>query len=381
MQNLSCKTCGGCPLRHLNKEQYETEKLSDFKQIISSVKCSDIKFDAPIFIKDGSRRRADMEFCVDKKGASLGFNEAKSHNLVDIQICPMLSAKLNALLPNLHDFIKEFSSIALYIKKNKKNTEKVYIKKGSIRLLEADNGIDIFLILPTDINVEHRMLIAEFVNLNQDIIRFSYSVNNSSSEVIVSKSSPKLYIKDYEIDIPTASFLQASKDAENKMIDKMLSYMGNTTGKIADLFCGLGTFTYPLSINKSNKITSIDSSQISLSGLQKAIAFNQIHNVKVINRNLFKDPLDEAELKEFDALVIDPPRAGAHEQCRKILQLPNSDKPQKIVFISCNPQTFIFDANILIDASYKLTNITLIDQFVYSSRMELIALFTLTPDK
>ena len=118
MQNLSCKTCGGCPLRHLNKEQYETEKLSDFKQIISSVKCSDIKFDAPIFIKDGSRRRADMEFCVDKKGVSLGFNEAKSHNLVDIQICPMLSAKLNALLPNLHDFIKEYCIIKNHNKYN-----------------------------------------------------------------------------------------------------------------------------------------------------------------------------------------------------------------------------------------------------------------------
>ncbi|MBR5154529.1 MAG: class I SAM-dependent RNA methyltransferase [Alphaproteobacteria bacterium] len=381
MQNLLCSNCGGCPLRGLSEEQYQSDKLFNFKRVISSLKNPPIEFDESIFIKDGFRRRGEMEFCIEKKELKLGFNEAKSHNIVNIKTCSMLTEKLNVLLPKLHDFIKEFSEIPVIIPKSKKHQERLFIRKGSIRFLEADNGIDIILILPLEINVEHRMLISEFVNRNQEIIRFSYKVNNSQSETVVCVATPKLYIKEYDIEIPSETFLQASKHAQDLMIEKVLDYLGTTTGKIADLFCGLGTFTYPLALNKDNKITSIDSSQSSLKGLEKNIASNQIQNVKVINRNLFKDPLDEEELKEFDAIVIDPPRAGAHEQCRKILELTNNNKPKKIVFISCNPQTFVYDANLLIEADYVLKNITLIDQFVYSHHSELIALFTLNPEK
>ena len=108
------------------------------------------------------------------------------------------------------------------------------------------------------------------------------------------------------------------------------------------------------------------------------MAKNQIHNVKVINQNLFKYPLEEDELKSLKAIVIDPPRAGAHSQCLSIASLPDNKKPQKIVFVSCNPQTFVNDAKTLIEANYTLEKITLVDQFVYSKHLELIALFTLT---
>ena len=131
---------------------------------------------------------------------------------------------------------------------------------------------------------------------------------------------------------------------------------------------------------KGVDVLSIDSSGVSLKGLEKAIAVNQIHNVKIVNKNLFKYPLDKDELKGLEALVIDPPRAGAHEQCRQIAQMDNKDKPKKIVFVSCNPSTFVYDANTLIQGNYKLEKITLVDQFVYSNHMELIALFTLNQE-
>ena len=110
--------------------------------------------------------------------------------------------------------------------------------------------------------------------------------------------------------------------------------------------------------------------------MKKALNRNQIHNVKVINKNLFKYPLDEAELKDIKALVIDPPRAGAHEQCREISKISGKNRPEKIIFVSCNPKTFVYDAQLLIDAGYTFERVTLIDQFVYSKHQELIALFT-----
>ncbi len=380
MQNSLCGSCGGCPLRGSDISSYRKQKESNFKDIISNIKNSTPIIDEPIFIEDGLRRRAEMDFCFEKKELKLGFNENKSHNIIDINQCLMLDSSLNEILPKIKEFLKEFISIAITVKVKKNKIETKYINKGSIRLLKADNGIDVLFVLPINPGVEHRMLVADFVNLNEKIIRFCWQINNSAPEEIVTKISPKLYISDYEIDIPVGAFLQASKDAETKMINKVLGYLGEVSGSLADLFCGLGTFTYPLSKIKGVDVLSIDSSGVSLKGLEKAIAVNQIHNVKVVNKNLFKYPLDKDELKGLEALVIDPPRAGAHEQCRQITQVDNKDKPKKIVFVSCNPSTFVYDANTLIQGNYKLEKITLVDQFVYSNHMELIALFTLNQE-
>ena len=381
MQNKECKTCGGCPLRNLELNDYRSQKIDEFKKVLSSIKEKDFLIDEPIFIEDGLRRRAEMAFCYENKELKLGFNEAQSSNIVDLTKCMMLDASLNKLLPILHNFLEDIISIPVIISTKKKRVERVFIKKGSVRLLKADNGIDILLIIDNAPNVEHRMLIAEFVNSNQDVLRVSWQEKNKKPEEIVTKSVPMLNIKGYEIAIPQGAFLQASKDAEDKMIDKVMEYLDNTSGKIMDLFCGLGTFTYPLSLNKNNEIISVDSSDVSLKGLEKALAVNQIHNVKVINKNLFKYPLEKDDFNNIKAIVIDPPRAGAHEQCREILKLNNEQKPQKIVFVSCNPKTFVYDANVLIEANYNFERVTLVDQFVYSNHMELIALFTLNQDK
>ena len=380
MINSQCELCGGCPLRVLPLEEYRTLKVSDFKKTISQIKNAKPIFDEPIFINDGLRRRAELDFVYEKKQLKLGFYQSKTHNIIDINNCPMLHQSLCGVLPDLRRFLSDLCSIVIAIK-NKKKIISSTITKGSVRILKADNGIDIMLIVSNQASVEYRMLISEFVNMKPQIIRFSWQYNAELPETIVEKISPMLYISNYSINIPQGAFLQASKEAENSMINKMLEYVGNESGRIVDLFCGLGTFTYPLAKNPKNNILSVDSSSLSLDGLRKAISQNQIHNVEVLNRNLFKYPLDQQELKGAKILVIDPPRASAHEQCREIAKIPHKDLPQKIVFVSCNPQTFVYDADTLISSGYELSRVTLVDQFVYSNHQELIALFTLNPNK
>lgn len=377
----NCQNCGGCVFRTMEKQAYRQKKENDFKQTIGLIKNTSPSFDSSIFIDDGLRRRADIGFSYQKGKLTLGFNEASSHNLVDITECPMLTPELNALLPNLRAFLREFCSIKQTIKNKKKKLETITIKEGSVYLLKADNGIDIVLSLPQNPALEHRLLVADFINANADVIRISWSVKEMLAEKIAEKQPPELYIAGYAIEIPPKAFLQASKDAEQAMIKTVLSYMSPTTGKIADLFCGLGTFTYPLAQNKENELISADSSKTSLQGLKKALDRNQIQNVKIIERNLFKYPFDADDLKGVKAIVIDPPRAGAHEQCRTLAGLAPNAKPEKIVFISCNPKTFVYDAQVLVDAGYVFERVTLVDQFVYSKHQELIALFTHNPEK
>ena len=377
MQDSECEICGGCPFRSLGLKAYRQNKTEDFKKTISIIKGVDPLFDEPVFVDDGNRRRAEMSFEYTKKELKLGFNEEKSHNIINISRCAMLDENLNSLLLPLRAFLESFCQIKETIKNKKKKFETISINKGKIYLLHADNGVDILLDLAKTPGLEHRLLVADFVNANAEICRFSWQINNVSPETIIEKHPPELYVKDYAIEIPQGVFLQATKASETAMIEKVLNYMNPLTGKIADLFCGLGTFTYPLAKIKSNEIISADSSALSLKGLEKALNRNQIQNVKVINRNLFKYPFDKDDLKNIKAIVIDPPRAGAHEQCRTLANLPQDIKPLKIVFISCNPKTFVYDAELLIEGGYTFERVTLIDQFVYSKHQELIALFTL----
>lgn len=375
MSNDSCNLCGGCIFRAMKKEEYRQKKEADFKHTVSLVKNATPVFDEPVFIDDGLRRRAVMSFNYKKHELKLGFNERESHNLVDIKECPMLTTNLNRLLPDLHNFLEEFSQIKITVK-NKKKIEYKTICSGLLHLLEADNGIDMMLAIEDTPALNHRLLIADFVNSVEQINRFSLKVKQFLPETVVEKITPELHIADCVIAVPEAGFLQASKKAETEMIAKVLEYMDNTRGKIADLFCGLGTFTYPLAKMAGNEIISSDSYEPALEGLRKAINRNQLQNVTVINRNLFKYPFDKDDLKSVKAVVIDPPRAGAHEQCREIAQMEDHIKPEKIIFISCNPQTFVYDAQTLITAGYTFEKVTLIDQFVYSKHQELIALFT-----
>ena len=378
MVKANCQNCGGCALRELDESTYRQTKENDFKRTLAQLKETSPAYDDPIFIADGSRRRANMSFALEKNIVKLGFNEAASHNLIDIEICPMLDSVINSFLPIFHHFLSEFSQIPITIK-NKKKIITTQIRQGIVQILHADNGLDVLLEIDTAPSLEHRLLVADFVNNLPDICRFSWQIKSSPAETVVEKISPELHIANCVIKIPQGVFLQASKTAETLMIEKVLNYMGNTRGKIADLFCGLGTFTYPLAKQYGNEIISVDSFAPSLKGLEQALHFNQIHNVTVINKNLFKYPLDEADLKGVKALVIDPPRAGAHDQCREIVKIPADKRPEKIIFVSCNPKTFVYDAELLIAAGYRFERVTLVDQFVYSKHEELIALFTFNP--
>ena len=156
----------------------------------------------------------------------------------------------------------------------------------------------------------------------------------------------------------------------------MLKYLGETNGKIADLFCGVGTFSYPLARNIKNKIIAIDSSERLLDGFRRSVNKNMISNIEIITKNLFKYPLDVKELQGFSAVVFDPPRAGAAAQVAELAALPQNERPEKIIAVSCNPGTFVNDANKLLESGYKLIEVTMVDQFVYSNHSELVALFT-----
>lgn len=366
--------CGGCALRHLGEEAYRALKVKNFEHVISGIKSDSCKLNPPVFISDGRRRRASFAFRYNKKGLLFGFNGEASHDIADISECPLLTKGLNEILPFVRRLLIAVCSEPYTVKKGKKLITQT-ISAGDVFVCDADNGIDIVLEYDAPLELSHRMAIFELSQSNNRIIRISHRRSAfAEAETIIEKSRPYIKIGRYDVLIPAGTFLQPSKEGQEALGRLVMRYLEDVKGNIADLFCGVGTFSYLLADLPDVRITAVDSSESLLKGFKDSVNANRIPNIEIICKNLFKYPLDEKELKEFSAVVFDPPRAGAKAVCAELAAAEN--KPAVVVAVSCNPATFVNDANKLIEGGYNLTEITMVDQFVYSNHSELVACFT-----
>ena len=371
--------CGGCRYRNLSKEAYQELKEAELKRQLSGLVDAPEEYGRPIFIEDGQRRRASLAFERKKGKFILGFNAHHSKEIVDIEACALLTPQLNqVLLPikNLLNNLFTEPQSPLKGRAGKKKTQKSPILSGDIWLTQADNGIDMVIETAAEFGLQQREAISDFLQQEHNIIRISHRDGpNSAAETLLEKTQPKITMGGVDVYIPAGTFLQASKSAETAMINLVQSYIGEDSGLIADLFCGVGTFSYPLSRRKENKILAVDSNAEALKAFVRTVNRNEISNIKILEKNLFKYPLDKEELKGFDIIIFDPPRAGAKAQIKEIASMNDDKKPQKIIGISCNPTSFVADANALIKSGYKLQTVTMVDQFTYSQHTELTSLF------
>ena len=172
---------------------------------------------------------------------------------------------------------------------------------------------------------------------------------------------------------PPGGFLQASREGEAALIG-LVKQAAAGAKKIADLFSGCGTFALPLA--RDATLFAVDSDRASIEALARAAGDAQgaglkINPVKSEARDLFERPLTAKELKGFDAIVFDPPRAGAAAQAAEIA----ASGVATVIGVSCNPATFARDARIIVGGGYALSQATPVDQFVYSPHVELVGVF------
>lgn len=372
------QNCGGCCFRDKTQEEYQNLKEQKIKGILSAgLKECNYNWNTPVFLPDGTRRRAALAFMRTKNGLVLGFNENHSNVIADCAQCLMLTPKINSALPALREFLTELTAVKTVKKLKGKKTIVSSLNKGDVLILEADNGLDIVLEADTELTLDSRMAIFDYVNNDANIIRFSFrSKPDEQAEPVVEKLKPIIKIGGFDIYVAAGTFLQASKVGQDALTSLVVQYIGDTKGKIADLFCGIGTFSYPLAENKENKITASDSSEALLIGFKTSLNAHMLNNVKIEKRNLFKYPFTASELKGFNAVVFDPPRAGAAAQVGELAKIEQAEKPEKVVAVSCNPHSFVNDANVLLSGGFELKEVTMVDQFVYSNHTELVALFT-----
>lgn len=220
--------------------------------------------------------------------------------------------------------------LCLLPKEKRQKSGTGFLDGGDVWLCEADNGTDVVLEFDRPLELGHRMAVFELAQGFEGIIRISHRRRpDAEAEPVVEKNAPYVKIADTFVYIPAGTFLQPSREGEQALVSLVLKYLGETSGRIADLFCGVGTFSYPLARNPANRVLAVDSSERLLEGFRRTVNKNMIPNIEIAAKNLFKYPLDATELKGFNAVVFDPPRAGAAAQSARLAALPADERPEK----------------------------------------------------
>ena len=303
-----------------------------------------------------SRRRATFSAVRAGSKIHLGYHERASHTVCDINSCPVLSPQIEAALPSL-------KVIAGLVLSNGKGEE------ARITVTLAKHGLDV-AVTGAGRKIDARGRI-EAIGLAQKAGIQRLIVDG---DAVLAGAIPVVTVSGVDVALPDQTFLQAVPEAEDhiaKMVMAGLSGLKSKKASVADLFCGLGTFTF--AVAKTARVFAVDGDTAAIAALSAAAKHVQgIKPIEARRRDLFRDPLSERELRDFDAVVLDPPRAGTAAQ---VATLAKSKVPI-IVMVSCNPATLARDVRTLVDGGYTLGPVTPIDQFLWSAHVEVVAILT-----
>lgn len=342
--------CGGCALQHVSDDIY-ADWLGD--RITQALAQHDLvaQMEAPHISKPGTRRRAAFQARFVQGRLVLGYSIERSNDVIDLQECPVLDPWLFSLLTPLRRFLQK------YLKAK---------AAARLELTRTNTGCDLLLdMVLDDGDLQTRAALSTLAE-ELHLARLSLKRGEGAADVIVQRRLPFLRFGDVPVILPPGAFLQATVEGEAALVNAVLKGVSGAKS-VADLFCGVGTFTFPLS--QSAKVHAVEGWKPALDAMNAAGATTR--GIALTHRDLFRRPFSAKELAAFDAVVFDPPRAGAKAQAE---QLALSEVPV-IVAVSCNPNTFARDAAELVQGGYALEWVKPVGQFLWSREVELVARF------
>ncbi|WP_163847976.1 class I SAM-dependent RNA methyltransferase [Pseudooceanicola aestuarii] len=344
------RSCGGCAVQHAGDDF-----VADWKRGIveEALRRQGLGFGIGSVLTSPprSRRRAVLSARRTKQGALAGFHGRASGSIVEISHCQLLLPGLMAGLPAARAVARSGAA-----------------RKGeiSVKVSLSDGGLDVEVTGGKPLDEALRLSLTEVAQA-QDLARLSWE-----GEVVVTRRPPSHQMGPARVVPPPGAFLQATREGEAALRDAVLSVTRGAK-RVADLFAGCGTFALPLSAG--TEVHAVEGNAAMIEAL--ALAWRKaggLHRLTTARRDLFRDPLTAEELAGFDAVVIDPPRAGAAAQ---VAQIAAAQVPV-VAHVSCNPVTFARDARALVEAGYVMGPVTVVDQFRWSPHVEVVAGFTLT---
>jgi len=344
------RACGGCALMHAS-DAFVAGWKEEVVRTALAAQGIVAPFRPTMTSPSRSRRRATLAGRRTKKGAIVGFHGRASGTIVEVPGCELLHPDLLSVLPALAEITTLGAS-----------------RKGEIALALTRSEAGVDLAVSGGKPLEQSLFsglasIAEQAGL----ARLSWD-----GELVAARRPVVQHFGPAQVVPPPGAFLQATAEGEAALLSAVRDAVGPAR-RLADLFAGAGTFALPLS--RMAEVHAVEGDAAMLAALD--VGWRQtpgLHRVTIEARDLFRRPLMPDELRGFDAVVIDPPRAGAEAQVREL----SNAHVGTVAAVSCNPVTFARDARILLSAGFVLDWVQVVDQFRWSTHVELAARFSRT---
>ncbi len=340
--------CGGCAHQDLPDDVYRALKR---QSVVDALSRHGVEADVAdiVEVPPGTRRRATLKVMKTADGVIIGFHEARSHAIVDMTECRVLTSRIEALLPGLRALFSDLLRPD---------------EDAELRLTDTDAGFDL------GIKWRKRDDRAMLTTLARGDDKLKLARVSANNEVLVSLVQPSVMLGKASVPLPPEAFLQPTREGE-VLLQNFVRETLSRCKAVADLFCGCGTFTFPLAEKARVLAVELEEPMLKavIAGAKTASGLKPIATEK---RNLFKRPLSAVELNAFDGVCLDPPRGGALEQVKMLAQ----SKVARIAYVSCDADSFARDARLLIEGAYRLGPVTPVDQFLWSTHVELTGAFT-----
>ena len=345
--------CGGCQLQHADDAALAVFVTG---RVVNAALGQGLEPEEllPVHLSPPhSRRRAGLHALRIAGGAVLGYREGGAHRIVDLAECPVLHPALAGLIAPLRQFVAAHGPKAMV----------------GIDLTLADQGVDAsFSQFPLE-GLGPTEAALDFAR-EQGLARLSCD-QGYGPETMWEPEPVTVTLGGVPVGLPPGAFLQATQDAESRMAADAAAWIEGSR-ILADLFAGLGTFAFALRAkgNELRKVLAVEAEQAAHLAC-KATGARTGGAVLALHRDLFRNPLQPTELNRFDAVLLDPPRAGARAQIAEIA----ASTLAQVVYVSCNPSSWARDAAVLAGAGFRLTKLRPVGQFRWSTHVELVSLF------
>ena len=349
--------CGGCSLQHWADAPYADWKRSRLAEALSRAGYAFPMVAPMVATPRAVRQRADLglERLADGR-VEIGFHERGATHLVPMRECHVLLPALVALLPGLQDALRGLNALK---------------RLGSAIINMLDSGPDILLRTDAPLSMPDRKLLAEFAE-RAGIPRIAWAGKGGPAEVAAQVKPVRHKLSGITVSPPPGAFLQASAEGEAAIIAAVLAGLPkkmSPRARIADLYAGIGTLSFPLA--ERHLVQAYEGDAAAADSLRAAAHAGQVSRLLGERRDLARQPLLPAELKAFAAVILDPPFAGAPEQ---VAQIARSKLPH-VVYVSCSPAALGRDGAVLREAGFDLVAATPVDQFLWSPHLESVVVF------
>jgi 23S rRNA (uracil1939-C5)-methyltransferase len=340
--------CGGCAAQHLGPELY-----ADWKRglVVAALERVGVAAEVGALVDahgEGRRRATFHARFLPNKRDEVGFMRARSHEIIEIDACPLFSPGLAGAIPAARALAGDLRGLE---------------KPLDIQVTATLAGLDV------DVRGSGALEGAELRKLahTAEVYDLARVANHGCG--VIERRPPEIAFGSARVVPPAGGFLQATVAGEEAMAALALAALKGSR-KIADLFCGAGAFAFRLA--PSHEVLAIDSDAPAIAAMTRARASApEAQRVRAETRDLFHRPLRPEELDAFDAVLFDPPRAGALAQAKELAK----SKVPVVVAVSCSAESFSRDARALVDGGYLLESVAPLDQFRFSPHVEIVAVF------